>query len=281
MNRRVALTALSAVILMGCERAEPPPSATQASHATREATPEPPIPTSAPAPALLPEASSWTQSEALAHLADRSAAVSAAVRLVRLARPDAPCVPEEPSAELVARLVVRRLDPAGWVLGRRTGQADRLAAPILISRTGEVTIIGDCEGLPSQSLRIAAEPDVFPHLLLTPDEVVIVGEEVIHAIVARDLAGLAFDVRENEGYPFVVLALPQTDEAPPREVARYTWDPYEMSFMGPASDDLPDPPGGTFEIDLDASEALIPVGGKLPKPVQRLIPKPSFRKSPT
>jgi hypothetical protein len=57
-------------------------------------------------------------------------------------------------------------------------------------------------------------------------------------------------------------------------VARYTWDPYELTFMGPAADKLPDPPGSRFEIDLARSPVLIPVGGEIgePDPIEEYVP---------
>ena len=54
-------------------------------------------------------------------------------------------------------------------------------------------------------------------------------------------------------------------------VATYKWDPYELVFVGPAVDALPDPPGGRFHIDVAASRRLEPMGGELPesRPIQR------------
>lgn len=50
------------------------------------------------------------------------------------------------------------------------------------------------------------------------------------------------------------------------EVARYKWDPYELTFSGPAVDKLPDPPGGKFELNIADSHYLVPVGGEIPEP---------------
>ena len=65
--------------------------------------------------------------------------------------------------------------------------------------------------------------------------------------------------------PDLVLTCP-TAVDPNAAVARYQWDPYERVFMGPAADALPDPPGGSFQVDLTASVGLIPKGGKIPEP---------------
>jgi hypothetical protein len=59
------------------------------------------------------------------------------------------------------------------------------------------------------------------------------------------------------------------------QVAQYRWDPYERMFFGPACDALPDPPGGTFELDIAASPLLQPVGGRIPAPPPiRPVPAP-------
>jgi len=83
-------------------------------------------------------------------------------------------------------------------------------------------------------------------------------------------------LRSESGYPYVALlwrgsSAAEDEEgkagsAEPVEVARYTWDPWELAFTGPLSDKLPDPPGGLFELELEQSEALIPVGGVIPEP---------------
>ena len=66
----------------------------------------------------------------------------------------------------------------------------------------------------------------------------------------------------------------RVEESPPRastassaepvEVAKYQWDAIESAFMGPICDRLPDPPGGTIELNLERSVALVPVGGLMP-----------------
>lgn len=52
----------------------------------------------------------------------------------------------------------------------------------------------------------------------------------------------------------------------PVEVARYQWDLFESMFMGPAADKLPAPLKGRFELDLEASAWLQPVGGEIGDP---------------
>lgn len=50
------------------------------------------------------------------------------------------------------------------------------------------------------------------------------------------------------------------------EVARYKWDPFELMFMGPARDLLPGSQDQVFEMDLEKSTWLLPVGGIIGKP---------------
>ena len=278
--RRFAIASVAAGFVWGCNKPEPPPASQPTSVPASQPVASQPAVTQ-PVAALLPASYEWTITEALSHIGDADAAVSAAVRLVRLGQAEEPCLPEKLSPELFDRLVVLPVEPYGWVLGRETETSTKLAAPILITLIGEITIIGDCDDLAGSAAFVADDPEVFPNLLLTPGEVAIVGERIIHAIVADDLAGLSFAHVDNEGYPFVVLSRPGEGEAPPREVARYTWDPYELAFMGPVCDVLPNPPGGEFKIDLPASEALIPVGGKLPEPPPPpMLEKPEIPKSP-
>lgn len=50
------------------------------------------------------------------------------------------------------------------------------------------------------------------------------------------------------------------------EVARYKWDPFELMFMGPARDYLPGSQEQIFEMELEQSTWLLPVGGIIGKP---------------
>jgi hypothetical protein len=287
--RFVALVALAWAMLPGCSgEAEPrQPAASQpttAASATSLADPQPPAPEPEPSP-LLPEAEDWSREEALARLADESAGLSAAVRLVRLAEVAPLCVPDPVPPRIARRLRLRELSDSLWALGLSTSDERRLAAPVLIDAAGEVTLPVD--GVEEEVARLccAKDPELFPHLLIVPGRVMMVGKDLQAALVADSPSGLVFDLRFDGEFPYVALlwresrvpvdegdqttqpaqrAMARGDE--PVEVARYEYDAYELAFMGPLSNKLPDPPGGLFELDLEASAALIPVGGVIPEP---------------
>jgi len=232
---------------------------------------------------ILPESQSWSGEEALSKLDDEAAGVSAAVRLVRLAEAAPLGVPDPLPPRIAARLRLLRLSESLWALGWSVaGHENRLRSAVLIGSAGEVELpVGGTEEELSL-LYVSDDADVFPHLLITPLRVLIVATPVQSAIVVKSLVGSQFAMRHERGFPYVALVYSGAAEAEggqgppakPVEVARYTWDPYEMAFMGPASDKLPDPPGGRFEIDLEQSLALIPVGGEIgePDPVEEYIP---------
>jgi hypothetical protein len=180
-------------------------------------------------------------------------------------------------AELARRLRVVPLSDELWALGRSTAKATRLAVPVLIDAEGGICWPQSAEDDTNTALCCAANPTAFPHLLFAPGRVLLVGDEIRAALVAKSPPGLRFDLRSENGRLRVVLlwrgtpgakadSQPAAAEGEPAEVARYWWDPFEMAFVGPLADRLPDPPGGLFELDLAASEALVPVGGELPEP---------------
>ncbi len=245
-----------------------------------ELQPEPePIP-------LLPESEKWSREEALAKLADETARLSAAVRLVHLAEAAPLCVPDPLPSRIARRLRVVALSESLWALGWRTTDEERLRSPVLIDAAGEVTL--PLEGVEEEValLCCAENAEVFPHVLLTPQRVMIVGDEPQSALMVKSPTGLKLELRSEGGYPYVALTWcgpgagrEKEGEAArdePVEVARYTWDPWDLAFSGPLSDKLPDPPGGLFELDLEQSAALIPVGGVIPEPppIEPPGPKP-------
>ncbi len=61
-------------------------------------------------------------------------------------------------------------------------------------------------------------------------------------------------------------AIEQLPAGTESEVARYKWDPFELMFMGPARDHLPGSDEQIFEMDLEKSTWLLPVGGIIGKP---------------
>lgn len=250
--------------------------------ATQPAAPPPPPPAPQPSP-LLPESEAWSRQEALDKLADEAASLSAAVRLVRLAGADPLCVPDPLSAEFARRLRVVALSETLWALGLGTSDQDRLRSPVLIDAAGAVMLPVDGVEEEVALLWVAEDTQLFPHVLTALERVWIVGDELHPALVTMSPAGLRFEVREEDDVPYVVLLWRRLSEVAgegdqatggePVEVARYTYDPYEFAFMGPLADKLPDPPGGLFELDLEHSEGLIPVGGEIPEPPPIEVPK--------
>jgi hypothetical protein len=250
--------------------------------ATQPAEPPPSPPASQPSP-LLPEFEAWSREEALARLTDEAASLSAAVRLVGLAEADPLCVPDPLSAEVARRLRVVVLSETLWALGLGTSDQGQLRSPVLIDAAGAVMLPVDGVEEEVALLWVAEDAELFPHVLTALERVWIVGEELHPALVAMSPMGLKFEVREEDDVPYVALLWrhrpevadegDQTTGGEPAEVARYTYDPYEFAFMGPLADKLPDPPGGLFELDLEQSEGLIPVGGEIPEPPPIEIPK--------
>lgn len=214
---------------------------------------------------LAAESAEWSREQACANLADAKLGLSAAVRLVRLAKVSPLCLPAELTDAWVRRLRLVRLGEERWALGLAdTRDTRRLRAPVVIAADGNVALLADGAEEELLVLHLAADPAVFPHLALLPDRVVLLREQVVDAITLAPEQRVRFELRRQQGYPYVGLILPQAGQAV--EVARYTWDPDELMFAGPAIDKLPDPPGGKFEVDLDASKGLVPVGGEVPEP---------------
>lgn len=222
---------------------------------------------------VAPGSSEWSRAEACTHLDDEKLGVSAAVRLVRLAELEPLCVPGALTADHMRRLRLVSLGPERWALGlTEKRKKDMLRAPVLIAADGTITALA--EGVEEELLVLYVSPDaeVFPHVATTPLRVLIVGEEVVPAIVRKAEQPVRFALRQEGGYSYVgLLAAGGRGDA---EIARYIWDPYEMVFLGPAADRLPDPPGGQFQIDLKASRRLEPRGGEIPEPEENREPPP-------
>jgi hypothetical protein len=279
------------LILGGCSSEETPPKppASQpiaAEPATRPAEPPQPPPEPEPSP-ILPESEGWSREQALAKLADEATRLSAAVRLVRLAEIAPLCVPDPLPPRVARRLRVVPLSDSLWALGWATTQENRLRLPVLIDATGAVTLPAEGAEEEAGVLCCSEDTDVFPHLLITPGHVTIVGDELRSALVAKSPTGLSFDLRFEDDWPYVALlwrAVTTTQSQPttsqPAQVARYKWDPWELAFMGALCDELPTPPGGLFELDLEQSAALIPVGGVIPEPPPIQPPEPAEEEPP-
>lgn len=223
----------------------------------------------APAP-LIAGWDQWTRAEARARLEEREAARSAALRLVWLSHVDALCAPRAIGATWFERLSVVEVGATSFALGF-TDQREphRLRAPVLIDDAGEIVQVAD--GVDEELLILhLGNTESFPHVAFTPDRVWVIEDELVLAIALKPGYRLRFDVRtEPEGEVLVLLAPVARGEI---EAARFLWSPAELAFMGPAALDLPDPPGGSFEIDLRRSERFEPVGGRMPAPRQNAPP---------
>lgn len=223
---------------------------------------------------IVPESRNWSRAEASPHLADNKLGISAAVRLVRLAEVSPLCVPAELTDAHVVRLRLVGLSPERWALGLADAKDERrLRAPVLVSAGGDVSLVAEGIGEEVAVLHVSKDPDVFPHVVTLPQRVLVISDDVISAIALDTCANVQFDLRRERGFSYIGLLL--TGAGPVREVARYRWDPYELTFMGPACDKLPDPPGGKFQIDLKASRRLEPVGGEIPEPEPDRKPPPT------
>lgn len=245
---------LAAALLPGCRKPAEQPT-------TAPAAPEPPRLT-----LLSPGWEAWETAEAVERLSDEPTAVSAAVRIVRLAEAAPLCVPLNLTDSTARRLRVRKLADNLWALGIADPQReDILHAPLLLDTDAGVHVLAGGVEEELLTLHIAADADIFPHLLMSPQRVRIAAlpPQLVMTRASPPLVG--FQLRKQDGYPYVALMLPQ----PPvwAEVARYLWQPYELAFAGPAADALPDPPGGKFALDLKASPLLIPMGGEIPEPI--------------
>ncbi len=249
----------------------------------------------------LAQAADWTQAEAARRLADEVDAPYAALRLVQLSQVRSLLFSAEVASGMPPRVRVRRLNDAFWALGLAEGTNGAnavLRAALLLAADG--TVIAPTAGLDEElsALHISNDAEVFPHLIVTPTRVLVVRDSVVDAIVARSVGGAAFRLRRRGEYPYIALEhpaaagqpLPAAEpdgaemeaeaaaeidaEARARgELARYTWDPFEAMFMGPADGLLPSSVGGRFSIDLARSAMLVPVGGLIEGPLENTPPQ--------
>jgi hypothetical protein len=256
--RIVFALSAAALVAAGCDRGTKPPGPSTA-------------PAASPSPKLTliaPESARWDRAAALQHLDEAKLAVSAAVRLVRLSDAAPLSVPTELTDATAARLRLRKLSANFWALGLGEVRDDRkLQAPVLIGLDGGVQTIAEGTDEEAAILYISSDTRVVPHILVTPARVLVLDEALQPALTLASPPEIGFQGRQREGYRYVGLML--RSETGWVEVARYTWDPYELVFEGPAADKLPDPPGGRFALDMDKSPLLIPKGGEIPEPRPR------------
>lgn len=243
--------------LIGCDRGDKPEKPPAVTERATESKPKLTL--------IAIESADWSRAEALGRLADEKSGISAAVRLVRLAEACPLCVPQEITDATAARLRVVQLSDTVWALGLADRRSERvLRAPVLIGADGEVTVVADGTEEEALTLHVSPDADVFPHLLISPWRVLLAEVPPRLALTLKSPDIVGFSRKEQEGYAYVGLML--HGEQGWVEVARYRWEPYELALAGPASDKLPDPPGGKFVLDMEASPLLIPEGGEIPEP---------------
>lgn len=222
--------------------------------------------TTQPAPlVIVPESHDWSREEARKRLGDERLGVSAAVRLVRLAEISPLCVPQEMNEEFASRLRLAPLRAGRWVLGLvERSDENSLRAAVLVTAESEVRPVA--EGAEEELLvvHVSQNADMFPHVAVLPHRVSVIEDDICPAIVLEPNQPARFERRVLRGINYIaLLALGATED---EEAAVYEWDIYERAFVGPAIDKLPDPPGGRFHVDLEASRRLVPIGGEVPEP---------------
>lgn len=274
------LTSLALLGASGCEQkpAGPAPSAAETEAVKTPANNNTPQPGAAPretadeapqsGPQLLIEREGWDTTTALMKLLGDDTRLSAAVRLVRLSGIKPACMPDPLPDNLVAKLAVVPLSDMYFALGYPAeGSEARLRCPVLIEMNGTVTEPAQGPEAETAVLHTATAAG-FPPVIITPNQLILIGETTQAAAVGLNFAPLRFELREKNGVRYVGLMLPledarkqQPDASEPVEVAQYRWDPYERLFVGPIADNYPEPYEGRFEMDLELSEALLPRGG--------------------
>jgi hypothetical protein len=286
-----------ALLPIGCN--EPPPSpaapapASQPGGAAAEQTAPPPARNP-----ILRESREWTAAQCVAFLGEETRAISAAARLVVLSGSQAALAADPLPAEVVARLRLVRVSNQFRVLGVAAEHDEaQLRTPVWIDGEGGVITLPEaCER--TAVLHVAADADIFPHLVICGRVVFNAADPEHAALTVQRPEAVEFELRQQDRFRYVALVLrpaaepaaaqamlqPATRPAATRpashpapapsvavEVVRYKWDPYELVFTGPAVDKLPDPPGGKFELNVAGSHYLVPVGGEIPEPP---TPKP-------
>ncbi|QOJ15093.1 MAG: hypothetical protein HRU75_10755 [Planctomycetia bacterium] len=254
------------------------------------------------------ESLGWTRTQAIAKLKDESLRVAAAVRLARIAGASSPALPEPLPRAQALRLRVIDLGTEMFALGEPHPESDRALSHTLVFRAdGSLLVPGDLVQAPSSAAgeplhvsdddedRYAArrvnaperkpgptapaasftlfasdDVEVFPRLLVSATAVFDADAPAAPMLSLAAPASLRFQLVFQRGYPLVVL-VPAHGAAEP--IARYTWDPFEVSFVGPARDQLSD--GTVFALDMDASPALVPVGGLIESPRHDNTPPPA------
>lgn len=214
---------------------------------------------------LKPESLEWSRDQAAEFLAEDDSRMSAALRLVQLQEPEALCRPARITDDTVRKLRLVPLGPSAWTVGFVVADHPRLLrAPVVVTSAGEAWRTATGAEEETALLVLSADADVFPHVVLTPVRVVLLDPQPVTAVERKAQPHLSFAWADAGGLPYVALRI--REEMAGREIARYTWDPYELQFTGPARDRLQEGREECFELILPNSKRLVPRGGIIPKP---------------
>jgi len=267
--RSLAVAIVLGGALAGCGSEDTPPTTPSGEAVTPASGPATKVGQtghSAPVNPIIPESANWSRSEALKFLEDDQRRLSAAVRLVRLAEVKSPLLPEPLPAADALKLGVVRLTEELYALGAKdSDDAAALHEPLLLTVNGQATRLSE-EG-EHATLYVSADTDIVPHLLVGRRRVMNLDNLEQAALALKSPERAYFALRRENGVTYVVLMCCEPAAgAEPVELARYRWDAYDLSFMGPARDVFPKPSDEVFQLDLEASAALQPVGGQIPSP---------------
>src|SRR5262249_15872192 len=131
--------------------------------------------------------------------------VNAAVRVVRLAKVNAPCLPTPLSAATARRLRLARVGQTRWALGLAEKPDRVLSSPVFLDAEGGVTPAVEGADEATARLYVSKDVEIFPHILVLPQRVCIVADETTAALAGKTLHGAVFELRFRKEYPYVAL----------------------------------------------------------------------------
>lgn len=260
------------LLLVGCGGDDAPPDNAAAAGTTAVAANTTPAPPPSEPPALLPASPAWSAEQAFSRLGDDDLRVqrSAAVQLIKLSGQTPTLMPGSLDDAALRALAVRPLGANHFAVGiGDTDDPQSLWAPVQLNADGQVAPLdADTDG--PVRLVVSADLDLTPHVLIKPADVLVWSDgqwETGMRLVTPEHVRFALDEEA------VVLRLNLVlTAAPTTEAATYRWDFAEMMFLGPLMDELPAPAVGDFELSLNDSTYLVPVGGLMPDPIETPAP---------
>jgi hypothetical protein len=170
---------------------------------------------------LPPESDVWTAATAAEMLSDPSLRLPAALRLIELAEVDALCCAEPLTDDRIRRLATLPLDEESFVIGFGVaGSPNVLRAPVRVAISGDVTPFAAGAEEEIAALYLAADADLFPHVVLLPYRVILLTPAPEPAIELKTRGAARFTRETVDGLPLIMLKT--ADAGGWREVARYT-----------------------------------------------------------